>query len=414
MFKFVKYYSNLNRNLLKLIAAEYFLQLINTSFMLIMLIYMQKEGYPDHESADYVSFRFLGVLILSVPLGLYIKGKKLHPFFKTAVYFVPALAWIIVQAIHQHQSTLLYISMFLWGISFTLIQIPVLPYILRNTHAQDRTSAIALSYATFSFASISSGFIIFILRNINPVLFTEKLLLEILIIISLAAIFFIKSMVPIEEHFEQDNATRWNLLDFDWTSIIQATVPTLLIAIGAGLTIPFIGIFFYNVHQLDSQNFSLIGAIAAILVAFAAIQVPYIKNKLGFKTAIPLTQSLAILALVLMASTELYKNMHAAIYIAVACYIIRQPLMNMAGPMTSEVVMGYVGNKNREIMSAITAAIWSGSWFISSRIFKVLRESGFPYYQVFFITACLYAIGVILYFALVIKYNIKLKRGEIE
>jgi len=413
MFKFIKYYHNLSSNIINLIVAEYFLQLINTSFMLILLIYMQKEGYPDHESADYVSFRFLGVLLLSVPLGIFIKGKNLYPFFKIAVYFVPALAWVIVQAIHAHYLQLLYVAMFLWGISFTLIQIPVLPYILRNTSAQDRTSAISLSYATFSFASISSGILIFVLRYINKNLFTEKLILEILIIISIFAIYFINKMPKIEENTENEK-TKWNLYEFDWITIFQATIPTLLIAVGAGLTIPFISIFFYNVHGLDSQIFSLIGALAAILVAFAAVQVPYIKNKLGFKTAIPLTQSLAIIALVFMASTELYKEMHYAIYIAVLCYIIRQPLMNMAGPMTSEVVMGYVGNKNREIMSAITAAIWSGSWFISSRIFKILRESGFPYYQVFFITAILYALGVALYFALVVKYDAKLKNGEIN
>lgn len=374
---------------------------------------MQKEGYPDHESADYVSFRFLGVLLLSVPLGIFIKGKNLYPFFKIAVYFVPALAWVIVQAIHAHYTQLLYAAMFLWGISFTLIQIPVLPYILRNTSAKDRTSAISLSYATFSFASISSGILIFVFRYINKNLFSEKLILEILIIISIIAVYFINKMPKIEENTENEK-TKWNLYEFDWITIFQATIPTLLIAVGAGLTIPFISIFFYNVHGLDSQNFSLIGALAAILVAFAAVQVPYIKNKLGFKTAIPLTQSLAIIALVFMASTELYKEMHYAIYIAVLCYIIRQPLMNMAGPMTSEVVMGYVGNKNREIMSAITAAIWSGSWFISSRIFKILRESGFPYYQVFFITAILYALGVALYFALVVKYDAKLKNGEIN
>lgn len=413
MFKFIKYYHNLSSNIINLIVAEYFLQLINTSFMLILLIYMQKEGYPDHESADYVSFRFLGVLLLSVPLGIFIKGKNLYPFFKIAVYFVPALAWVIVQAIHAHYLQLLYVAMFLWGISFTLIQIPVLPYILRNTSAQDRTSAISLSYATFSFASISSGILIFVLRYINKNLFTEKLILEILIIISIFAVYFINKMPKIEENTENEK-TKWNLYEFDWITIFQATIPTLLIAVGAGLTIPFISIFFYNVHGLDSQNFSLIGALAAILVAFAAVQVPYIKNKLGFKTAIPLTQSLAIIALVFMASTELFKEMHYAIYIAVLCYIIRQPLMNMAGPMTSEVVMGFVGNKNREIMSAITAAIWSGSWFISSRIFKILRESGFPYYQVFFITAILYALGVALYFALVVKYDAKLKNGEIN
>lgn len=404
MFKFLKYYAALDRNMLRLITAEYFLQLINTSFMLILLIYMEKQGYKDHESAGYMSYRFLGVLLLSVPLGLLLKGRKLLPFFKVSVYLVPAFAWIIIQAISMHYNMLLYVAMFLWGISFTLMQIPVMPYILRNTTGETRTSAISLSYATFSLASVSSGIFIFVLRTFLPDFFTEKRILEGLIILSLLAIYFIKSMQP-NEVLEKDDKPDLNLMAFNWGPILFATIPTLLIAIGAGLTIPFIGIFFYNVHQLDSQDFSLMGAIAAVLVAFAAVQVPYVKERLGFARAIPLTQSVAILALVTMSSTELFVQYPFALYIAIACYIIRQPLMNVAGPMTTEVVMAYVGPKNREMMSAITAAIWSGSWYISSRIFKTLRETGLPYHQVFFITAILYALGVIWYVFLIRRYK---------
>ena len=44
--------------------------------------------------------------------------------------------------------------------------------------------------------------------------------------------------------------------------------------------------------------------------------------------------------------------------------MFRAPLMNMAAPLTSELTMSYVGNKNQEMLSAIVAAIWSGSWFL--------------------------------------------------
>jgi hypothetical protein len=88
--------------------------------------------------------------------------------------------------------------------------------------------------------------------------------------------------------------------------------------------------------------------------------------------------------------------------------------MNMAGPMTSELVMNYVGRRNQEIVSALTAAIWSGSWFISSRIFAALREAGIDYVYVFLITAFLYGVGVVWYYALILDYVKREQLGLLE
>jgi len=84
--------------------------------------------------------------------------------------------------------------------------------------------------------------------------------------------------------------------------------------------------------------------------------------------------------------------------------------MNMAQPMTSEIVMNYVGEANREIVSALISAIWSGSWFVSSLIFKELREIGISYANVFLITASLYAIAVVWYYFLILDYE-RMERG---
>jgi hypothetical protein len=89
-------------------------------------------------------------------------------------------------------------------------------------------------------------------------------------------------------------------------------------------------------------------------------------------------------------------------------------LMNLAGPMTSEIGMKYVGKKNQEMTSALTAAIWSGSWFIGGRfIVGSLLGTGWPYVSIFLITAALYAVGVILYMLLIASYNKRVASGAI-
>jgi hypothetical protein len=88
--------------------------------------------------------------------------------------------------------------------------------------------------------------------------------------------------------------------------------------------------------------------------------------------------------------------------------------MNVAGPMTTEVVMNYVGKKNQEMVSALMAAIWSGSYFISGLMVAAMFAGGISFVNVFLITAALYAIGVIWYYILILDYNKREKAGLIE
>lgn len=410
--KYFTDYGKIEKAVINVIVAEFFIQLINVAFLSIQLIYMQKCGYSDYESAGYISFRFLGVLLLAVPLGMYLKGRKIKPLFILSCIVVPTASVLIILGTMYHWNNWLYLFQLLWGMGFTFIQIPVMPYILRNSACENQTGAISLSYSTYSFGGIASGLIIWGLYYINPVLFNERNILLLLAFSGFLSLYFL-FRIKIDEHLPEFEGKRIDIRKLDWYIIIKALIPTLIIAVGAGLTIPFISIFFFNIHHLGTDQFSLLNSLASIFVAFAAMLVPYVKKSVGYKVAIPTTQSFAVLALVLLATTQFYANLQIAVYLAMLCFLLRQPLMNMAGPMTSELVMNYVGKKNQEMVSALTAAIWSGSWFISSVIFKVLRQSGIPYVYIFLITAALYALGVVWYYALIIDYSKREKAGLI-
>lgn len=153
---------------------------------------------------------------------------------------------------------------------------------------------------------------------------------------------------------------------------------------------------------------------ASLLVAYFAMLVPKIKTHIGYKIAIPSTQSLAVISLVALATTQFYSTNPIAIIIASFCYLLRQPLMNMAGPMTSDLVLNYVGNNNREITSALTSAIWSGSWVISGLMVSVMFGYNISFANIFLITALLYAFGVILYYLLILDYNKRETAGLIK
>ena len=386
-----------------MIKAEFFIQLIGAAFFLILNIYLAKKGFSDPEIANFISYRFLAVMLLAFPLGIYIKGKPLKPFFMIGGLGVPIVAIVLILLVHYGWYQYLPALFILWGVVFTLFQVCSLPYLMRNTIIENQSHAISLNYATNSFGTIFSGFIIFGAGQFMREFDEGKILLGISILGFIGVYYLLKMNVDVVESVKE--RLQWK--SYDWVLLMKAIVPTLIIAVGAGLTIPFINLFFFHNFQIDSSGFAVIGGIASILVAILSLLVPNLKSKLGFQKGITYVQTIAVIALVALATTEFFKDYWWGLPLAIMCYWVRTPLMNMAAPMTSELTMNYVGAKNQEMLSAIIAAIWSGSWFFSSQIFRFLKAEGLPYAHIFYITAVLYAFGVFMYSLLIKDYERK-------
>ena len=413
MISTLKEYNKLNKTLLNLITVEFFVQLINVLFVAILPLYMKSEGYSDSQYAHFTSYRYFGMLALAVFLGMYIKGRKILPMFYVAAIGVPFFAILIIIGVQIHSSPLLLISHLLWGTAYTFIQIPILPYIMRNAPKEQQTMAITLNFATWSIATIAGSFLVAVFNGINPDLFTERNLLFVITLLCFSGIYFVMKMEK-KEHIPVIKKSRTNLKDYDWVIIMKALIPTMIIAIGAGFTIPFMSLFFSNVHNMSTAMFSTLNMITSITVTVVAIYIPMLKDRYGYHRTIPTTQSFAIISLIIMATTQYYSHLNISIIIAAVFYLFRQPLMSAAVPMTSEITMKYVGERNREMVSALTSAIWSGSAYFSAVGFGILRHLDVEYVNIFWITSGMYSIGVVLYVLLIRDYNIREKAGLIS
>ena len=406
-------YLDLPRNIHLLFLLEFFLSLIHVAFILILNIYLRKQGFSDPEIASFNSLRFVGALAFALPLGIYIRGRRLKPFFKMASLMVPLTSIMIIEAIHYSMTPLIQLSFILWGIGMMLMRVCSLPFIIRHTTNDTSTEALSLSASTWSLSTMVSGLIISGLDLISKIKLSPELikldeygiLWAITLIGSLSYVFPSK----INEDADFNRGKRPGIFSlhktYDWSMIFKAISPLILISIGAGLTIPFVNLFFNSVFHFNSSNFSLLSSITAMLVFTFSLLVPTLRKKYGYWMTIVFVQTLAILCLVIMSLTEIYASYPYAVIIAVAAYIFRQPLMHMAHPASNELMMNYVGKNNQELISALSSSLWSASWFISAKLFEWLRLLDFRYYEIFLITAFLYILGVILYVFLIKEYE---------
>jgi len=405
MFKLIGNYKLLSPQVKLMVAGQATLQLINATFVICLNLYMAKEGYNDPEIGAFASLRFLAIMLLAFPLGFFIKGKALKPLFIISGITVPLFALLLTQAVGNHDNTQINLYMLLWGVSFALMRVSSLPFVLRNVQPEFQQEAISLNYSTWSFTMFLAGIFGFVSLTYFPHVFSEAALLKGSSIIGFVSLVFFIAIGKKEIVNKEEKKTTFNLKLYDWPSILKALAPNLIIAVGAGLTIQFINLFFYNVYGMDTSTFSLIVSLTAILIFGAALITPYIKKRFDYEIGITFVQSLAILCLIILATTQFYSHLGIALIIAVVFFIIRQPLMNMAGPITTDLAMNYVGKKNHEIIAALSVSMWSGSWFISGQIFKWLRSMDLDYVYIFLITAVLYIVAVFMYYLLIKSYK---------
>ena len=252
LLSFISDYKKIEKPIRNAIASEFFIQTVNATFMNILPLYMDRKGFSDDEIALFITFRFIGVFILALPLGRLIKGRKLMPLFYLSNFCVPFFGIAIVLSIAFQLKVLTLVSLILWGASFTFMQIPIFPFILRNTAKKNQTAAISLSYTTWSFGGILSGVTIAVLDFINPIIFDEQFILLLFSVFGFGGLFFLKRIKHFHEIAKEKNMQPINEKGkhkkTDWPLVLKALTPTLIIATGAGLTIPFISLFFVIVE----------------------------------------------------------------------------------------------------------------------------------------------------------------------
>ncbi len=395
-------YKNLPNDAWWLLGADICLQLINSAFSILLNYVMIDHGYKDYDITSINGNRYLAVLLCSYPLALLSKRINIKMLMTIGAVSAPVLSLLMLWCIHFHVSELLRITTFLWGVSFSLVQILALPVLMNITDESNETEAISLFFAAGSLTTILCGTMNYLIHYFNPALSNISLLALYCILAAIGPLFILRMKF---HNYHAQQAHEEEKTSADWKKIGQALLPTFLIAFGAGFTIPFINLFFKIVHGVESNTFSLVNSIAFTLVVIGGFLNPIVKREFGYKTAIVSLQSFAIMALFLLGATEWFKEWQFAALFAMVMFIIRQPLMNLAGPLTTELSMKFVGDKNRKTISAITAAIWSGSWFLSAMIFSVLREMDISYSNIIFITAGFYILGVISYYRLIVKFE---------
>lgn len=170
---------------------------------------------------------------------------------------------------------------------------------------------------------------------------------------------------------------------------VRLLLPGFLTGMGAGLTIPYLNLYFKNVFFLSDSAIGGIVAAGQVATFVGMMAGPGIARRMGKPELVFWSQALSVPFILVLTWVR-------ALPLVALAFLARQTLMNMSTPVSDAFGLGLVPPRRHHLLNALRMLNWTGSWMVAARVSGLLIEKrGFE--ASFVLTAILYAVSTALY-----------------
>jgi len=141
----------------------------------------------------------------------------------------------------------------------------------------------------------------------------------------------------------------------------KLVLPMLVTSIGAGLIMPFMNIFFRQVHHQSDSAIGTLFAFGSLAMGIGLLIAPPLAERYGKIQLVVTTQALSIPFLAMLGFAPLY-------WLSASAYYIRVALMNMSSPVYQTFVMEKVEPSARATVASLVSMANSFGWAFSPTI----------------------------------------------
>jgi MFS family permease len=170
---------------------------------------------------------------------------------------------------------------------------------------------------------------------------------------------------------------------------VKLLLPGFLIGTGAGLTIPWINLYFKDVFGLGDGVIGLLFALGQVGTFVGIAAGPAMARRFGTTGAIVWCQALSIPFIIVLAWLHWLP-------LVVLAYLARQSLMNMSTPILDSFSLEQVPASKRHLLNALRMLNWTGAWMFAAWLAGLLIGR-WGYSPSFTATAICYTVGTVLF-----------------
>lgn len=305
---------------------------------------------------------------------------------------------ILLMALFPTTSVLIATNI-LMGVGSSLSGVVSGPFLMENSGEEERTYLFSMSsglrMAAFSIGDWIGGYMptwFGDLLNISPISETAYAWA-----IGMSGLMVIIAVIPNlmlhRNKLEHENRATFAPIAFARRNpgiLNKLLLPMLVTSIGAGLIMPFMNIFFSNVHNQPDQVIGVMFAWGSLAMGIGLILAPVFADRYGKIRVVVFTQSLSIPFLALLGFSPLFS-------LSAVAYFVRLTLMNMSSPVYDTFVMEQVEPDSRAMVASLSSMVNSfGRAFspVASGWMQVNYGFGPPFIG----TITLYLISIGLYY----------------
>lgn len=176
-----------------------------------------------------------------------------------------------------------------------------------------------------------------------------------------------------------------------WGRLGRLLVPETVIALGAGLVMPFVALFLKHRLGASVEQVGMIQAVSSIIMGVGAFLTPAIARRFGLAGTVVFTEVLSLPFLVAI-------PLSTSLPVVAGLMWARGALMNMSWPIYNQLSMEGLPPEDKPLVAGWIRFGWSIAWLAGSSIGGRLMESS--YTTPYFFTAGLYALGALATFML--------------
>lgn len=331
------------------------------AYMVLLNLYFKQIGFGEAFIGQVLGLVSVGMIVTTIPLAwlcgrIRIKGILISSVLLNAVgdvfLVMGSEPWInLVGAVVS-------------GMGMSAWIVAAGPFIMRNATKPQRAKLFSykhgLGMVGAAVASISfARWVDLLIESGNEAPYSYQIVLLVATGSKISAAIVGLFLQPHDPLPEERRSFKDFVTARDWKSLLGLIGPTFLIGLGAGLTMPFMNLYFHNRFSLGASEIGMAFFLCQLFMAAGTFFGPKLALRKGNIVTVIMTQVSSLPFMLILAFT-------GHVGLALGAFFIRSSLMNMGHPLFHHFAMEIVEPKEQAVTNAAIGFSWNVAWFISS------------------------------------------------
>ncbi len=393
-------------NARRFLTGVFFFAATFQTIQLLLNLYLKELGFPEGDIGAVQSARTFGMALVGIPAGILVARWRI----KYVLLSVPIIYAALLYSLLQFRDIMLIIAFaFLAGMVFSFYRVCSGPFFMRNSSKVERTYLFSASFATFAMGGVigtlgSGQLAEYLIAQTGDAVIGYTYTFYVAIAFGLLALVPFSMIRPSPPSSEETNRRLSFAQLAERKGFYSKTIFChSLVGIGAGLTVPFLNLYFRDRFDQGPDNIGIFFALVTGAMIIGTMAGPVVTKHFGLVRTVTLTQLLSLPFLVILAFTD-------QLWLAVVAFLVRGGLMNAGVPIQTNLGLELSRPNEQALINAVIMVSWTGGWTIASRFGGEIIER-YGYTTSLLITAGIYFAAAIIWYLFFSRVEVRKQDG---